>query len=99
MYKHDSSDAKPLKVTLRSQNFSENVSLQCKADSNAWTAMDVDAQLTANSQVQIRALDSNTRLAQGDRNYLWIDTGYNDSNAANAAVSGNIMSLVDRSET
>lgn len=30
---------------------------------------------------------------------MWFDTGYNDSTAAAAAVSGNIMSLVDRSET
>lgn len=49
--------------------------------------------------MQIRALDANRRLAHSDSNYLWIDTGYNDSNAADAAVSGNIMSLVDRSET
>lgn len=49
--------------------------------------------------MQIRAVDANRRLAQSDRNYLWIDTGYNDSTAAAAAVSGNIMSLVDRSET
>lgn len=42
VYKNDSSDAKPLKVTLRSQNFSENAKLQCKADSNAWTAMNAN---------------------------------------------------------
>lgn len=61
--------------------------------------MNVDTELTANSQVQIRAVDANRRLATGDNNYLWIDTGYNDSTAAAAAVSGNIISLVDRSET
>lgn len=99
VYKHDSSDIKPLKVTLRNRDFSENVSLQCKADSNAWTAMNVDTQLTASSQVQIRAVDANRRLAAGDYSYLWIDTGYDDGTAAAAAVSGNIMSLVDRSET
>lgn len=105
IYKHDPNDAKTVNIALTARSISRQIKLQKKpmSDPNAsWTSFEVSSsgQYASDSAgFWVRALNENTQLAEGDNNYYWINCGYGLGSPASVDLSGDIVSLIDRSQT
>lgn len=105
IYKHDPNDAKTVNIALVAKNISRQIKLQKKpmSDPNAsWTSFELSSsgQYASDSAgFWVRALNENTQLAEGDYYYYWINCGYDLGSPASVDLSGDIVSLIDRSQT